>query len=474
MVLETSGVPFFDSAGNLKGYRGIDRDITERKRAEETIRYQAYHDLLTGLPNRALFADMLEHEIHEMHRLGKRLAVLFLDVDQFKNINDSLGHAAGDTLIQLISVELKNSIREFDTVARIGGDEFTLLLPLISQVEDASKIADKVMRSFKKPFRLNHHELRLTASIGISLYPEDGQDAGALLKNADIALHYAKDQGRDNYQFYNSSISHRTLERIILENRLREAVERGELMVYYQAQQNIKTGKITGAEALVRWNHPDLGLLNPEQFIPLAEETGLIAEIDQWVLHEACAQLTAWESAGHALPFITANLSARQFQQPALAGTIADILKETGLRAGNLGIEITETLAMRDTKLTSRNLNLLHDMGVQLLIDDFGTGYSSLSYLKKLPIHKLKIDKSFITDLAKDRDDQAITNAIVAMAHILKLKVVAEGVETKGQKSLLELQDCDEMQGFLFSKPVPAEEFEKFLVSAGGNGGFEK
>jgi diguanylate cyclase (GGDEF)-like protein/PAS domain S-box-containing protein len=465
VVLETSGVPFFDSTGSLRGYRGIDRDITERKRAEETIKYQAYHDLLTGLPNRTLFADMLEHEIVEMHRLGKKLAVLFLDVDQFKNVNDSFGHAAGDRLIQHIAGALRNSIRELDTLARIGGDEFTLMLPLMSRPEDASRIADKVMQTFQRSFIVDHHELRLTASIGISIYPEDGQDAGLLLKNADIALHFAKDQGRDNYQFYNSSISHRTLERVIFENRLRQAVERGELVVHYQPQQQIKTGKITGAEALVRWNHPDLGLLSPEQFIPLAEETGLVIEIDQWVLRTACEQLKIWEGSGHALPFVTANLSARQFQQPALVGMIAGILNITGLNPGNLGIEITETLAMRDTELTFRNLNLLNEMGVKLLIDDFGTGYSSLSYLKKLPIHKLKIDKSFITDLAKDKDDQAITNAIIAMAHILKLKVVAEGVETKGQQSLLASQDCDEMQGFLFSEPVTAEEFEKLLVA---------
>ena len=246
VVLEASGVPIFDNVGSLKGYRGIDRDITDRKRAEDTIRYQAYHDLLTGLPNRTLFADLLDHEILEMHRLGKRLAVLFLDVDQFKKINDSFGHSAGDTLIRLIAVELKNSIRELDTIARIGGDEFTLLLPLISRPEDASRIADKVMQTFNKPFIIDHHEIRLTASIGISLYPEDGRDAESLLKNADIALHFAKDQGRDNYQFYNSSINHRTLERIIFENRLRQAVERGEMVVHYQPQRNIKTGKITG------------------------------------------------------------------------------------------------------------------------------------------------------------------------------------------------------------------------------------
>jgi diguanylate cyclase (GGDEF)-like protein/PAS domain S-box-containing protein len=468
--LETSGVPFFDKTENLKGYRGIDRDITERKRAEDIIQYQAHHDLLTGLPNRVLCAELLDHQIHEMHCIDKRLAVLFLDIDQFKHINDSFGYAAGDKLIQHIALELKNSIRECDIVARIGGDEFALLMPLLNRPEDALIIAEKVMQTFKKPFIIEAHEVRLTASIGISLYPEDGPDAASLRKSADIALHFAKKQGRDNYQFFNASISHRTLERVIFENRLRQAVERGEMVVHYQPLQNIKTGKITGAEALVRWNHPDLGMLNPGKFIPLAEETGLIIEIDQWVLRTVCRQSKAWEEAGHGIPFITANLSARQFQQPALAGIIAEILNSTGLRPGSLGIEITETLAMRDTELTSRNLNQLNSMGVILLIDDFGTGYSSLSYLKKLPIHKLKIDQSFITDLALDKDDQAITNAIVAMAHILKLKVIAEGVETQEQESLLKSQDCDEMQGFLFSKPIPAAEFEELLASVAGNG----
>ena len=350
----------------MKGYRGIDRDITERKRAEETIRYQAYHDLLTGLPNRALFADLLDHEILEMQRLGKRLAVLFLDVDQFKNINDSFGHAAGDTLIQHIAAELKNSIREFDTIARIGGDEFTLLLPLIHRPEDASRIADKVMQTFNKPFIIDHHEIRLTASIGISLYPEDGPDAGPLIKNADIALHFAKDQGRDNYQFYNSSISHRTLERIIFENRLRQAVERGEMVVHYQPQRNIKTGKITGAEALVRWNHPDLGMLSPAQFIPLAEETGLIIEIDQWVL--AYGLQTAKSLGGGRARSSVRDSQPVRAPVPA-AGSCRDDRRDIGKdrsQPGNLGIEITETLAMRDTELTSRNLNLLNAMGVKL------------------------------------------------------------------------------------------------------------
>ncbi len=442
---------------------GVILDISKRKQAEETIKYQAYHDLLTGLSNKARFLDLLNHETLQTQRVGKKLAVLSLDIDQFKNVNDSLGHAAGDKLIQDVAVRLKSCLREFDTIARIGGDEFLILLPLLANPQDASRIAEKLMEAVKKPFGVNRHELRLTASVGISLCPDDGESAEALIKNADIALHYAKDQGRNNHQFFNAALNIRTLDRIRFENRLRQAVERGELVVYYQPQQNIKTRKLTGVEALVRWNHPELGLLNPVQFVPLAEEIGLIVQIDQWVMRTACEQLKAWESAGHAPLFITTNLSARHFQQPRLAEMISEILKETNLSPECLGIEITETIAMQDTELTAGNVNRLNALGVRFLIDDFGTGYSSLSYLKKLPIHKLKIDQSFIAYSSKDRDYQAIINAIIAMAHILKLKVVAEGVETEEQVSFLDSRDCDEMQGNLFSKPVPAGEFEKLL-----------
>ncbi len=470
IILETSGVPFFDAEGTLRGYRGIDRDITGRKRAEETIKYQAYHDLLTGLPNKSLFVDLLTHEIFEMEREGKRLAVLFLDIDQFKKVNDSLGHEAGDALIRNMAVRLRSSLRDFDTVARIGGDEFNILLPLITLPADASKIVVQLMEAVKQPFLIADHEFRVTVSIGISMYPEDGANAESLMKNADIALYHAKDQGRDNYQFYNASINFRTLERIIFENRLRQAVQQGELVVFYQPQQDIKTGKITGAEALVRWNHPDLGLLNPAQFVPLAEEIGLIVPIDQWVLRTACRQLKAWEEAGHGPLYVSTNLSARQFRQPGLAQIISDVLDESRLRPDCLGIEITETLLMEDTAFTARNLDSLNAMGVRFLVDDFGTGYSSLSYLKKLPIQKLKIDKSFITNLSSSRDDQAIINAIIAMAHILKLKVLAEGVETEEQLSYLKSRDCDEMQGYLFSRPIPADVFERVLMSAADQG----
>ena len=447
-------------------FTGIVRDITERKQAEETIKYQAYHDLLTGLPNRALFTDLLNHEIPQMQRTRSKLAVLFLDLDHFKNINDSLGHAAGDALIQQVAVRLKTGMREFDTLARIGGDTFTILLPLVNRPEDAKKIVEKVMGSFKQPFIIDDHELRVTASIGISIHPEDGEDAETLLRNADIAMYHAKDQGRNNYQFFNTALNIRTIERILLENRLRQAVERGELLVYYQPLMDIKTQEMVGAEALVRWRHPELGLLNPVQFIPLAEEIGLIIQIDQWVMRTACAQLKAWQETGYPLRYVTVNLSARQFQQPDLAEIISGVLEETGLSPESLGVEITETLAMRDTELTSRSLSKLDSMGIRFAIDDFGTGYSSLSYLKRLPIHKLKVDKSFIISLTRDPDYQAIVSAVIAMAHILKLKVIAEGVETEEQLFFLRETHCDEAQGFLFSKPLPAEEFGKLI--AGG------
>jgi diguanylate cyclase (GGDEF)-like protein/PAS domain S-box-containing protein len=464
VVLETSGVPFFDSAGKFKGYRGIDRDITERKRAEETIKYQAYHDLLTGLPNRSLFVDLVNRELPHMQRAGMRLAIMTLGIDNFKKINDSLGYEAGDKLIKDVAGLLKTSTREADTVARIGGDKFTIMLPLITQPdEDSSRVAGKVMNVFNKPFTIGKNEFHITVSIGISLYPEDGDNAEVLLKNSEIALYHAKDEGRNNYQFFNAAQNIRTIEHVLFENRLRRAIENGEMVVYYQPQIDIKTQKIVGAEALVRWNHPELGLLKPAEFIPLAEEIGVIAEIDQWVLRTACMQIRAWQESGRPLRFITVNLSARQFQQHNLAEKVSEALGNAGLNPESLGCEITETIAMRDTEVTFRSLESLNTMGIKFSIDDFGTGYSSLSYLKKFPIHKLKIDKSFISGLSMDTDFQAIVVAIIAMAHALKLTVLAEGVETEEQMRFLRLRDCDEIQGYLFSKPVPAEEFEALM-----------
>ncbi|MCC6347638.1 MAG: EAL domain-containing protein, partial [Nitrospirales bacterium] len=460
---EAIKTPLRNERDEVVGTTGIARDITRRKQMEETIRFQAYHDLLTGLPNRTLFMDRLSLAIPQAQRTRKRLAVLFLDLDRFKNINDSLGHTVGDHLLQDVADRLKGTLRETDTLARVGGDEFTVLLPLITQVEEAAKMAGKIIGIFKAPFLTDGQELHIASSIGISICPEDGVQAETLLKNADIAMYHAKDQGRNNFQFYNPALNIRTLERIHLENRLRQTVEHGELVVHYQPQVNIKTGKMVGAEALVRWLHPEQGLLNPQQFIPVAEEAGIIISIDQWVLRTACAQLKRWLTGGCPPLYITTNLSARQFQQPDLADTIMRILDETGLSPQSLGIEITETLAMQDTELTARTLKELSTWGVRFAIDDFGTGYSSLSYLKKLPLHKLKIDKSFIMDLTEDPDYRSIVSAIIAMAHSLKLEVTAEGVETEEQAAFLQAKGCDEIQGYFFSRPVPADEFERML-----------
>jgi diguanylate cyclase (GGDEF)-like protein/PAS domain S-box-containing protein len=453
-----------DDYGNFIMSRSTLFDITDLKRAEETIQYQTYHDTLTGLPNRALFMDRLSLEIPRMQNSQKKVAVLLLNIDRFKTINDWLGHAAGNMLIKDASTRLKANIREFDTIARIGGDEFTILLTGIAQPEDAIRAAEAAIKVFKEPFTADNQELRVTASIGISVSPDDGEDPEDLVKNAGIAMYYAKDQGGNSYQFFNSALNIRTVERILLENRLHNALDRGELVVYYQPLVDMKTYQITGAEALVRWKHPDLGLLNPTQFIPVAEEIGLVISIDQWVMRTACGQLKSWQKAECPIRYISVNLSALQFQQPNLGKNISGILEETGLSPESLGIEITETLAMQDTELTARNLNLLNAMGIVLSIDDFGTGYSSLSYLKKLPIHKLKIDQSFTRHLSNDADYQAIVGAVIAMAHILKLKVLAEGVETEEQMAFLKSRDCDEMQGFLYSEPLPAGEFEEMFA----------
>ncbi|MDA8387419.1 MAG: EAL domain-containing protein [Nitrospiraceae bacterium] len=462
---ETIKTAIFSVTGLVSGTTGIARDITRRKQMEETIKYQAHHDLLTGLANKALLMDHLRLELAQMRRLRKRLAVCFLDLDRFKNINDAFGHAEGDLLLKEVAGRLLSCLRDIDTIGRFGGDEFTILLPLVERPDDALKTAEKIMGVLKKPFVIGAHEIDVTASIGISVFPDDGENPEALLKNADAAMYYAKNQGRNNYQFFNSALNMRTLERVLFENRLRRAVEQGELVVHYQPQVNMKTKLIIGAEALARWSHPELGLLAPAMFIPLAEEIGLITRIDQWVMQTACAQLRQWQSAGYPLRFVTVNLSARQFEQPNLAERVSEILLETSLSPSCLGIEITETLAMRDTDLAIRNLSSLGGLGVWFSIDDFGTGYSSLSRLKKLPIHKLKIDKSFVFDLPVDPDRQAIIDAIIAMAHILKLAVVAEGVETEAQMSFLSSKECDEAQGNFCGRPVTAKEFGSLMAA---------
>ncbi|MBZ0155523.1 MAG: EAL domain-containing protein [Alphaproteobacteria bacterium] len=441
------------------------RLFEDRKRIEEEMRHMAHHDELTGLPNRRLFMDIIRVECAQVRRHRLRLALFFLDLDRFKEVNDTLGHEVGDRLLKEVAVRLRANVRESDTISRAGGDEFTITLADISRVEVIGEVAQKLTRAFQYPFMIAGHELCITVSIGISIYPDDSEDIGTLFRYADIALYHAKEQGRNNYQFYNPEITVRSIERIRLEGMLRQTVERGELEVHYQPQVAITTRRMVCAEALVRWRHPERGLLEAKQFIPAAEDTGLIRAIDEWVVRTACEHVRAWRESGLSPVCITVNLSARAFQNPDLVNTIAQILKETGTPPQHLDIEITETLAMSNVEQTSARLRELREMGMHTSLDDFGTGYSSLGYLKKLSVQKLKIDHSLIQDIATDPDDRAVISAVTAMAHTLGMKVLAEGVETEDQLSFLRTTHCDEAQGYLFSKPLPAEELKKLIAS---------
>jgi diguanylate cyclase (GGDEF)-like protein/PAS domain S-box-containing protein len=452
-----------DEAGQILGYEGTVEDITKRKQAEATVRYQAFHDLLTGLPNRMLFNDRLPLALVNAERNRVMSAVMFLDLDRFKTINDTLGHTIGDQLLQGVAQRLAVCLREGDTIARWGGDEFTLLLPQIHCAEDAAKAAQRVIDALKPAFHLEGHELYISNSIGIALYPQDGNDAQTLLKNADAALYQVKEQGRNGYQFYTPAINSKASELLALESRLHHALERNELTLYYQPQVNTNTWEITRMEALIRWQHPELGFISPRVFIPIAEENGLIASIGEWVLRTACAQNKAWQDAGLFPLRIAVNLSARQFKQPCLVETVSTILAETGLDPCYLELEVTETTAMQNVDFTSAMLKDFQAMGVHISLDDFGTGYSSLGYLKKFPLNTIKIDQSFIQELTTDANDAAIVSAVIALGRGLNLSVVAEGVETQEQMESLRSLNCSEMQGYLFSKPLPVEAATHFL-----------
>ncbi|MDZ7961640.1 MAG: EAL domain-containing protein [Aulosira sp. DedQUE10] len=450
--------------GKIVGRVWSFRDVTAHKLAEAKIRHQALHDLLTDLPNRVLFNERLSQALAQSQKTRSKLAVCFLDLDRFKIINDTLSHAVGDQLLQIVAQRLIECLRDIDTIARWGGDEFTLILPEINDTQEVTQIQERILAAFKPVFEIENYQLHISVSIGIALYPIHGQDAETLIKHADAALYRVKSQGRNHYQFYNSAINSDSSELLILENSLHSALERQEFEVYYQPQVNITTGEITKIEALLRWRHLELGLIPPEKFIPLAEETGLIIPIGEWVLRTACAQNKAWQDALD-LPSLSVavNLSARQFQQPNLVNIVQQILSETKLNHQYLELEITESIAMKNVEITKRTLKELHDLGVSISIDDFGTGYCSLSYLKNFPIHCLKIDRSFVRDLSDHNNDAAITTAIIALAHGLKLAVVAEGVETEEQRNLLRLLDCELMQGYLFSRPLSAEDTTTLL-----------
>jgi diguanylate cyclase (GGDEF)-like protein/PAS domain S-box-containing protein len=444
------------------GMIAIVRDITERTHAEEQIKHLAYHDALTSLPNRLLFKDRLVIAISHAHREKGRVAVLFLDLDHFKVINDSLGHNVGDLLLQEVSHRLKASIRDSDTVARQGGDEFTVLLAQVTRPEDAARVGEKLLESIRAPLHLEGHAFQITASMGVSIFPDDGVDADTLIKNADTAMYQAKGEGRDRLQLFNAAASARAMERLALEQGLRKALANGEFVLYYQPILDLRSGRISGTEALLRWDHPDLGVIPPGEFLPVAEQTGLMVPIGSWALQAACRQAREWERAGHTGLTMSVNLSVSQLRHE-LIERVQLALDDSGLAPSQLELEITESGAMQYPERSIQLLEELHRIGVRISLDDFGTGHSSLSHLKRFPIDTLKIDQSFIRDLGSDRDTAAIVTAIIAIGHTLSLRVVAEGVELEAQRAFLVENACDSMQGYLFQGPLPAARFERLL-----------
>jgi diguanylate cyclase (GGDEF)-like protein/PAS domain S-box-containing protein len=439
-------------------------DITDRKTAQEQMEYQAYHDLLTDLPNRLLFRDRIGVALAHAKRHRTAAAVMFLDLDQFKIVNDSLGHTVGDSLLRAVGARLVTSVRAHDTVARMGGDEFTILLSDVGGSADAATVAQKLLDSVSHPIIVEGHELFVTTSIGIALFPDDGTDAETLLKNADRAMYHAKEMGRNNYQFASRTAIEETTGRLSLERSLHHAFERDEFVVHYQPMINLATGATIGAEALIRWNHPERGRMLPDEFIPIAEECGLIHPLGEWVLRTACDQMRQWHEGGRPELRLAVNLSPRQFQQHNLSGMIETVLRETGYPAEMLDIEITETTAMQHAEMSLGIMTRLKEMGIRICIDDFGTGYSSLSYLKRFPIDTVKIDQNFVRDLnSESTSGGAIVSAVISMARALKLNVVAEGVENEEQLDFLRRENCETVQGFLCSAPLPAEEFEMTL-----------
>ncbi len=438
--------------------------LTEQVRlAKDNLEHLVHHDALTDLPNRTLLQDRLGQAIELARRQDRRLAVMFMDLDQFKHINDSLGHAVGDQLLQSVAQRLVGCVRHSDTISRQGGDEFVLLLPYIEHAEDAALTAQKVFAALVLPHRIDEHAIHIGASIGISIYPDDGQDAETLIKCADSAMYHAKENGRNHYQFFEQSMNVRAVERQFIEGGLRRALELQEFVLHYQPKIDLQSGMIVGVEALIRWQHPQRGLLSPVQFVPIAEDCGLILPIGRWVLREACRQARAWQDAG--LPRITVaiNTSAPEFRTEDFLDNLGATLEASRLEPRYLELELTESVLMRDAEATGSVLHALADLGIKLAVDDFGTGYSSLSYLRKFPIDTLKIDQSFVNQMADNPDDAAIVSAVIGMAKSLRLRVIAEGVETAEQAAFLQDRQCDEGQGYYFFRPMAAEALTALL-----------
>ena len=455
--LSTTKMPFRNEAGEIIGIVGICRDVTERKRAEDQIYFMAHHDALTGLPNRSVLMDRLTQALLQAERNGHQVTTIFIDLDNFKLVNDSQGHSAGDKLLRVVAERMTKCVRAADTVVRLGGDEFVVLLvDQVNSQQAASVVLDKIRATLAEPVPIDGQMFRVTCSIGLSVFPEDGADAETLLMNADMAMYQAKEKGRDNFQFYTSEMNTAARERHLLQEGLRSAIARKEFALLYQPQVDLRSSRVFAVEALVRWHHPELGVVLPAKFIPMAEETGLIVPLGEWVLREACRQNKAWQDAGVAPIRVCVNVSARQFREKNWVKRVEYALSESGLDPRYLELELTESLLMQDTTHAVTTMRALQSIGVQFSIDDFGTGYSSLSALKSFPVARLKIDQAFVRNLPYDENDRSIATAVISLGQKLNMKVIAEGVETDAQLAFLQDHDCDEIQGFHFSRPIEA------------------
>ncbi|MBG9943389.1 EAL domain-containing protein [Brevibacillus formosus] len=453
--------PIMDEEGNVTKLLLVTRDVTDRKQSEETIHHLAYHDALTDLPNRRMYVQQLSKEMMQAKRFQSNLAVLFLDLDRFKDVNDSFGHDVGDMLLVEAAKRLQACLKPGDVVARLGGDEFTIMQNQLQDRSEATALAEQIMYQLQRPFELDGHVFNVSCSIGIALYPQDGDNPEDLLKRADTALYTVKSRGKNGYDFFDPTMEAKSLERILMENEMRKAIEQEQFQIYYQPKIDIATSAMTGMEALVRWVHPELGIIPPNRFIPIAEETGMILALGEWILKQACKQNKIWHDQGYTLK-VSVNLSARQIYQKDLVEMIKDILQETNLSPNWLELEITESIFVKMEEATAV-LQQIRDIGIQISIDDFGTGYSSFSYIKSLPVDTIKIDASFIRDIHHNQESQAIVKAIVTIAQSLNMNVIAEGIELHDQVAALKENGCDHGQGYLFSKPLPTHDFDQLL-----------
>jgi len=463
--LEALGNNLLDHPG-IRGVVITSRDVSERKKAEKQAQYLSQHDVLTGLPNRLLMQDRLHQAIIQARRGGGVVALMFIDLDRFKTVNDSFGRVIGDALLKQVAERLRDCLRDTDTVARLGGDEFIIMIPDAATAQVVGEVAQRVLSEFSRPFSDADQEMYVSASIGISLFPRDGSDPDELVKHADRAMYSAKDSGRNMYRYFTEDLNHEVREKVMLESGLRRAIDRGELLLFYQPTIDLHTKQLIGAEALVRWQHPTMGLISPAKFIPVAEESDLIFRLGEWVLRAACKQLRAWQQEGFRLP-VAVNVSARQFRDPKLADLVVAVMADSQVDPRLVEIELTETAIMQDARASILTLERLKSRGVSISIDDFGTGYSSLSYLKRLPLDTLKIDQSFVRDIATDNNDAAIVRAIIGLARSLGIKVLAEGVEDDTQLSFLNNYGCNYGQGFLFGRPLVPEGFAEMVRQQG-------